>query len=302
MIARLALLLAVFACSCEPWDDRSPPSPPRVRPSVPAFMPPPGFERLRFGLVPSYSTKSMIDSHQRLAEYLSKILSVPVDLEVGESYGDVIERLVNGDDDLVELNPTAYVRASGRVALRCLAQNIADGSESGVGYLVVADDSPKRDLADLKGASIGFVDPLSTSGYVFAMKMLKDRGIDPKRDLSRVEFFGNHEAVLMAVKEGRVEVGATHQRALAALKHSQGIEQRAFRVIAKSQRLPREVLCVRAGLSAEVADTIGRALLAIDTRDRVGREILGPLGLNGFRSADERAFDEVRRLSAEQGR
>ena len=40
MIARLALLLALFACACEPWDDRSPPSPPRARPSVPAFMPP----------------------------------------------------------------------------------------------------------------------------------------------------------------------------------------------------------------------------------------------------------------------
>jgi phosphonate transport system substrate-binding protein len=264
-------------------------------------MPPSGFERLRLGLVPSLSGRSMTESHQRLVDYLSKTLSVPVELEIGTSYQDVIERVAKGQYDLVELSPTAYVKASGEVHLKCLVQNISDGSEFGVGYLVVADDSPRRDLADLKGASIGFVDPLSTSGYVYALKMLKDHGLDPKRDFSRVEFLGNHEAVLMAVKEGRVEVGATYQRAFVALRRSQGIEPRAFRVIAKSRRMPRDVLCVRPGISAEVADAISHALLAIDTRDRVGREILGPLGLNGYRAIDERSFDEVRRLATEQG-
>ena len=300
MSARSIVFLAVLSSACEGWEDRSPPSPPRVRPSVPVFLPHQGFERLRFGLVPSLSTKSMIDSHQRLADYLSRVLSVPVELQVGASFMDEIDHLVEGDHDLVELSPTAYVRASERVGLKCLVQNIADGSENGLGYLVVTDDSPRRTLADLKGASIGFVDPLSTSGYVFAMMMIEGRGIDPKKDLSRIEFFGNHEAVLMAVKEGRVDVGATYQGGFNALRRSQGIEPRAFRVIAKSHRMPRDILCVRPGLSEEVADTITRALLAIDTRDRVGREILGPLGLNGYRAADDRAYDEVRRLAAHE--
>lgn len=296
--ARLLMALVVLT-ACEPLEDRSPPAPRRQRPSVPAFLAPQGFERLRFGMVPALSTRSMLESHQKLGDYLSRVLSVPVELQVGASFEDVIERLAQGEYDLVELSPTAFVRASERLALRCLVQNIADGSESVLGYLVVNEDSPKRSLDDVKGASIGFVDPLATSGYVFAMKMLKDRGLDPARDLGRVEFFGNHEAVLMAVKEGRVEVGATQQRAFGALKRSMGVEPRSFRIIAKSHRMPREILCVRPGLAPEVADTIARALLALHTRDRVGREILGPLELNGFRAADEHAYDEVRRFSAE---
>jgi phosphonate transport system substrate-binding protein len=296
-----ALLLTVgLVVACTPLEDRSPPSPPRVRPSVPAFLPPQGFEQLRFGLVPSLSPKSMVDSHQRLADYLSKVLSVPVELQVGTSFGDVLEHLGRGEFDLVELSPTAYVRARARGPLRCLVQNIADGSESGVGYLVVTDDSPRRDLADLRGASIGYVDPLSTSGYVFAVRMLVDRGLDPKKDLGRAEFFGNHEAVLMAVKEGRVDVGATYQGAIAALRRSEGVEPRTFRVIAKSHRMPRDILCVRPGLPEAVADTISKALLAIDTRDRVGREILGPLGLNGYRPADDHAYDDVGRFATDE--
>ena len=294
---RAWLVVAVAVVSCESLEDASPPVVPRLRSRVPVFVPQPGFERLRFGLVPSLSTRTMIASHQPLADYLGRILSVPVDLDVGDSFEDVVEHLALGDFDLVEITPTVYLRASQRMKLECLAQSIADGSASALGYLVVADGSPRRDLGDVKGASIGFVDPLSTAGYVFAMQLLKDRGIDPKRDLGRIEFFGNHEAVLMAVKEGRVEVGATYQGAIAALRRSFGVEPRTFRVIAKSERMPRNILCVRPGLPAAVTETLSQALLAIDTRTRAGREILGPLDLNGYRSPNPRDYDEVRRYT-----
>jgi phosphate/phosphite/phosphonate ABC transporter binding protein len=263
------------------------------------LSPPAGFTRLRFGLVPFLSPGTMKEAHQKLAEYLSKSLGLPVELEVGDSYGDAIERLARGEFDLVELSPLAYANASERMKLDCLVQSIADGSATASGYLFVRDDSSRKTLEDLRGGTLGFVDPMSTSGYLYARKLLKDRGFDLQKDFARVEFLGNHEAVLLAVLEGRVDAGATYQGAFNALKRSKGIDPLTFRVVAKTLRTPRDIFCVRPEVPDAVAEAIREAMLALTGRDRAGREILGPLDINGFTLADDHAYDEVRRVAAE---
>lgn len=291
------LLIAVTACA--PFDDPAPPATPRPRVSVPVFAPPAGFERLRFGLVPFLAKDTISAAHQRLASYLSRTLTVPVDVAVADSYSDAIERMVRGEYDLVELSPYAYAKASARVKLKCLAQTIADGSTTASGYIFVREDSPRRTMAELKGATFAFVDPVSTSGYLYARKLLKDNGLDFKTDLGRTEFLGNHEAVLLGVRDGRFDAGATYQGAFAALKRAKGVDPLTFRVIGKTPRTPRDILCVREDVPDVVAEAITRALLALDGRERAGREILGPLNLNGFRAADDHAYDEIRKVAAE---
>ncbi|MEW6431031.1 MAG: phosphate/phosphite/phosphonate ABC transporter substrate-binding protein [Myxococcota bacterium] len=296
--SRLLALVLLFA-GCPTTPDRSPPAPRRPVATRPVFSPPAGFTRLRFGLVPFLSPGTMSEAHQRLGEYLSKSLGVPVEIAVGDSYGDSIERLARGEFDLVELSPLAYATAAERVKLNCLVQSIADGSATASGYIFVRDDSSRKTLEDLRGGTLGFVDPMSTSGYLYARKLLKDRGLDLQKDFARVEFLGNHEAVLLAVMEGRVDAGATYQGAFGALKRSKGVDPLTFRVVAKTLRTPRDIFCVRPEVPDEVAQAIREAMLALTGRDRAGREILGPLNINGFRVADDHAYDEVRAVAAE---
>lgn len=294
---RAALLFALIACApSEPL-----PQPPsrHVSTTPPVFSPPAGFTKLRVGLVPFLSKDTISAAHSRLGEYLSKMLSVPVELIVADDYGDAIDRMQRGEFDIVELSPLVYVEASNRMKLRCLVQTIADGSATASGYIFVRDDSPRRTIEDLKGASFGFVDPMSTSGSLFARKLLKDKGFDLNRDLAKQEYLGNHEAVLLAVMEGRVDAGATYQGAFNSLRRSKGVDPLTFRVIAKTPRTPRDIFCVRPELPAEIAEAITAALLSLTGRERAGREILGPLNLNGFQPANDRAYDEVRSVAAE---
>ncbi|MFO0596204.1 MAG: phosphate/phosphite/phosphonate ABC transporter substrate-binding protein [Myxococcaceae bacterium] len=291
---------ALAFAGCHEEDEETPPEPAqRITAALPVFSPPAGFTKLRFGLVPFLSKETIANNHQRLADHLSKSLSVPVELVVSDSYGDAIARLERGEFDLVELSPLTYAQAVKKVQLKCLVQTIADGSATASGYIFVRDDSPRRTIEELKGASFGFVDPMSTSGYLLARKVLKDRGIDWQKDLSRTEFFGNHEAVLLAVLEGRVDAGATYQGSFGALRRSKGIDPLSFRVIAKTPRTPRDILCVRSDMSSEISDAIKASLLSLTGRDRLGREILGPLNLNGFHPADDHAYDQVRAIAAE---
>lgn len=293
----LLVVLALSACSeptLRPWQPT-----PRQGGAAPVFSPPAGFTKLRLGLVPFLAPQTMVTQHQKLADHLSKTLSVPVELIPGESYGDAIDRLQRGEFDVVELSPYAYVEASSRMKLRCLVQTIADGSATASGYIFVRDDSPRRTIEELKGATFGFVDPMSTSGSLLAKKFLVDKGFVLERDLAKMEYLGSHEAVLMAVLEGRVDAGATYQGSFGALRRAKGIDPLSFRVIAKTARTPRDILCARAELPVEVSDAITAALLPLSGRDKVGRELLGPLNLNGFQPADERAYDIVRQVAAE---
>lgn len=297
----LALSLGLAATACVPQEQGAQPPARRMPGAVPVFSPPAGFTKLRLGLVPYLSASTISAAHERLGEYLSKALSVPVEITVGDSYGDAIDRMAKGEFDMVELSPMAYAKASGRMKLRCLVQTIADGSATASGYIFVREDSPRRTLEDLKGATFGFVDPMSTSGYLLATKVLKDRGFDLKKDVARAEFLGNHEAVLLAVMEGRVDVGATYQGSFNSLRRTKGIDPLTFRVVAKTPRTPRDILCVRPDLPPEVAEAITSSLLVLSGRERAGREILGPLNLNGFQPANDAAYAEVRAIAAELG-
>ncbi len=295
---RLVALLAVAAgLGCEELPDRSPPQPRKAAPPALVFSPPAGFARLRMGLTPYSSEATLRATHAKLVDYLGRSLSVPVEIVVGSSYSDTVERLGRGEFDLVELSPFAYVQATKQVQLKCLVQTIADGSATASGYIFVRDDSPRRTLQDLKGARFGFVDERSTSGFLYPMKLLREAGIDPKKDLASMDFLGNHEAVLLAVLEGRVDAGATYQGSFAVLRRVRGVDPLSFRVIGKTPRTPRDIYCVRPEVPQEIAEAITRALLPLTGRDRAGREILGPLNVNGFTPADDRAYAEVREVA-----
>jgi phosphonate transport system substrate-binding protein len=298
MTKKVALAVTVWmVCSC---DDELAVAPPMSAVHRVLHVPPGrplGLRALRFGLMPYLSKQTLIEGHQRLADHLSKTLAVPVELVVGEDYADSIARFERGDIDLMELSPLAYAKASARMALSCVAQSIADGSASSTGYIFVRDDSPRRSVADLKGARFGFVDPMSTSGSLFPKRLLREQGVDVEKDL-KAEYLGNHEAVLHAVLDGRVEAGATYQGSFAALR-AHGGDPLSFRVIAKTPRSPREAYCVRAGLTTEAIEALSQALLSLSSRDRLGRETLGPLNFNGFQTFDESAYEQVRAVARE---
>lgn len=295
MLALVALLLA--GCTEDDLPAVTPTR--RATQPLPVFSPPSGFTKLRFGLVPFLAKDTIGVAHQRLGEHLSKSLSVPVEITVGDNYGDSIDRMQRGEFDLVELSPLAYAEATSRMKLKCLVQSISDGSATASGYIFVREDSPRRTIQDLKGASFGFVDPMSTSGSLFAKKLLKDNGFDLEKDLAKTEYLGNHEAVLLAVMEGRVDAGATYQGSFSALRRAKGIDPLTFRVIAKTPRTPRDIFCVRSDMPSEIAEAITSSMMALTGRDRAGREILGPLNLNGFVPANDKAYDEVRAVAAE---
>src|SRR5437762_13662578 len=66
-------------------------------------------------------------------------------------------------------------------------------------------------LPILRGKTIAFVDPASTSGYVYPMVLLMRRGLgrnrDPKTFFREVVFAGSHDAGMRALRSEERRVG-----------------------------------------------------------------------------------------------
>lgn len=291
----LLLSISLAACTSHPYEHLPAPRPKAQRE---AFAAPEGLSKLRLGLVPYVAEATMRATHERLAAHLGHELGVEVEVVVGENYDHVGDLLAKGELDFAELSPYVYVRTKEKTKLKPLVMAIADGSDTSASYIVVKRDSPFKRVEDLKGQRFGFVDRASTTGYLFPRKYLREHGFDLEKDLQSEEL-GNHEAVLQAVLDGKVAAGGTYQGAFAAMRR-RGVDPLSFRVIGKTLRSPRDLYVARHDLPQAVCDAISWLLLEVSTQTQHGRELLGPMSINGYVPADDRAYAEVERAHQEE--
>ncbi len=124
------------------------------------------------------------------------------------TYADLVERCTRGDIALawVPPIPTARLQASGAVSV--LALPVRRGSLSYRAAFITHEAGPTA-LADVQGATIGWVDKESCSGYVVPRLFLAASSLDIRQLFAREVFLGSHSAVVDAVVSKRVQVGAT---------------------------------------------------------------------------------------------
>ena len=125
------------------------------------------------------------------------------------SYAELFGLCERGELALAWLPPiaTAKLQASGAVSV--LALPVRRGAVSYRAALITHEGGPSS-LAAVEGATVGWVDRESSSGYVAPRLFLSASSLDVKRLFARELFLGSHSAVVDAVLARRVQVGATY--------------------------------------------------------------------------------------------
>jgi len=292
--------LALAACGAPPAPPEAAPppgpSPSQILADGRTALEEAGVDRIRWGITPYLDPEEMGARYRPILAQVSDRIGLPIDPVLGRDYADMEARAVAGEVDVAILPPYAYCRARRtRPELRVFASHVADGSPSYGAYLVTRDDGPVETVEDLRGRTFAYVDPHSTSGWLFpAARMLHD-GVHPLEDVEPL-FLGTHDRVFDAVASGRVDAGAVYGAALAEGRARRGDGQR-IRVIAKTGRIPHDAYVVRAGFPVEAARALGAALAEISTRTPEGRRLLSSmLRLNGFVPVDDGHYDVVREV------
>ena len=99
------------------------------------------------------------------------------------------------------------------------------------GVILVKQDSPIQTLQDMKGKKFMVVKFSSFGGAHMAWRLLLDNGIDPQKDMAEFLEGSKHDNVVLAVKNGVVDVGTVRTDTLERMTDEGKIKMEDFRVI-----------------------------------------------------------------------
>jgi phosphonate transport system substrate-binding protein len=157
---------------------------------------------LVFGVVPdSVETET---NYQPLMDYIAKETGKKVEYHESTDYAALIEASIAGQIDVASFSGFTYVTAANNGAKLTPISSIVtkEGQEPGYySQAIVPKGSDITDLAGFKGKKVCFVDPSSTSGYLFPSYNLLEAGVDPEKDITPV-FAGKHDVSVTKVGEG----------------------------------------------------------------------------------------------------
>jgi phosphonate transport system substrate-binding protein len=235
----------------------------------------------------------MVKKWQPLADYLSKELNRPVEIEIKPNYQGVINDLARAKVDVGLLGSFAYVRAAESGGIVPLVRRVIFGSAHYRGIIVVRTDSGIRTLAGLKGKRFAFTDRNSTTGFALPVRHMKTSGLGPPEHFfSDIIYTGNHDSALLAVYSGTADGAALSTTRLDPLN----TKLDHVRIIWKSESIPLGPFVARKGLGAGTISKLRKAFLRIESSSS-SRPLLKQFGVDGFVPASDSDYRIVRSLA-----
>jgi phosphonate transport system substrate-binding protein len=154
------------------------------------------YKTVKLGSVTVENQAATVTRFKPFADYLEKKLGAKVEVFTASDYAGIVQALSAGQIHLGRMGGAAYAAGyiDSKGGIEPLVMNVEPNG--GRGYhsvLIVRSDSPYKSIEDLKGKSLAWADPNSTSGYLVPNAALRDAGIDPQKHFSRTLFSGGHE-------------------------------------------------------------------------------------------------------------
>jgi phosphonate transport system substrate-binding protein len=230
---------------------------------------------LNFGVVSSENEADRIARYKGFVAYVERRLQMPIKMHQATDYAGTIEALKARKLEFARFGAASYAQAwliTGGKVEPIVVEADSEGSVSYHSVIAVKADSPYQSLDDLKGKSLAFADPNSTSGFVAPSYFLREEGINPDSYFGRTGFAGSHENGILAVLNGTYDAAATswtnEERSNVARMEGKGmIPKGQIRYVWKSPRIPNGPWTMHADLPAALKVDIRATLLALPTTD-----------------------------------
>jgi len=154
--------------------------------------------------VPSVDANIIVTGGEVMAQALNEATGLTFEVTVPTSYAATIEEMCASPTDTMAFIPgLGYAIASQLCGVDVAFKAIRFGYPVYWAEYIVARDSEFQTLADLEGATWGFGDQGSTSGYMVPFVELTEAGITPGEQVQT----GGHNQTVTAVYNGEVDFG-----------------------------------------------------------------------------------------------
>jgi ABC-type phosphate/phosphonate transport system substrate-binding protein len=222
LITRRHGLAALFGLACA-----------ALRPARAADAP------LRLALAPFLSPAALLTAYRPLREHIERVLRRPVEMATAKDFRTLVEAARRGEHDVVQL-PAHLARLA---MVDWGFDFVAVPTERVSVVVVVKDGGPVRAAGDLKGRSVGMLDPLSLTATV-GRRWLQDQGLTADVE---VQALPSVNSGLFALDRGDVAAFVAADTQLLMLPPS---TPRSESVLATVTDIPGPIFISRPGLPA----------------------------------------------------
>ena len=219
---------------------------------------------------PNESTEQSADARNGLAADLSEVLGMEVEEIQASDYNAIIEALRTGKADMAYMGPLSVALAVERADAEPIVMKAPNGNKEEAVYHSVlitrADNDEINSIEDIKGKTMAFVDPDSTSGNLVPtseiIKAFPDEDLDSDKLHTNGEFFeavsfsGKHQAGLQAVVKGDVDVVPISDQILASEITNGNVKESDIKIIHSSEAIPAEAMVIGTSVDADLKETL----------------------------------------------
>jgi len=248
---------------------------------------------LRLAVAPVYSPQTTLQLYQALADYLGRRLKRPAELVQGKTYDEINDLIRAGGVTLAIVCTNAYLEGQEDFGLEALVVPQIHGQTVYYSYLIVPADSPARSLADLRGKTFAFSDPLSNSGRLVPVYYLQQMGETPETFFSRTIFTYSHDNSVRAVMEKLVDGAAVDSLVYEFMAEHEPEVRAKTRILVRWGPYGINPIVVHPQLDAALKERL-RTLFLTMHEDPEGRQVLRTLGIERFLPPDVTNYETVR--------
>ena len=227
---------------------------------------------------PNESNTEAADARNGLAEDLGAVLGCEVEEIQASDYNAIIEALRTGSADMAYMGSQALALGVERTDLEPIVMKAEDGDpEKAIYHSVFITNAANTDInsiEDIKGRTMAFVDPDSTSGNLVPtaeiIQAFPDDGLNSDILHTNGDFFeavsfsGSHQAGLQAGVKGDVDVVPISDQILASEIANGNAAESDIKIIHESGAIPAEAMVVAEHVDQATRDKLTEFLTSYD--------------------------------------
>jgi phosphonate transport system substrate-binding protein len=241
-------------------------------------------KELRIGILGGENTQDRLKSYDGFHKLLESKFGIPVKLFPSADYAGVMQGMAAGQLDAAEFGASSF--AGTWLDCHCVEPVIVPQEKDGTTYyysvMVVRKDSGIMSIDQMKGHSLAFADPNSTSGYLIPSATMKVMGIDltDGKYFSHTGFAGGHEQGVVAMlnkqydacvtwTSGQGEKSEGYSRGnLRSMVDRKMLNMADVNIIWQSGKIPNGPWAMRTALPASLKDDFAEFMLDLPKSHR----------------------------------
>lgn len=218
-----------------------------------------------FAAVPAEQSSTLRDSYKTTLDILKRELGLDIEFFQAADYAGVIEAMIAGKVDVAQFGPFSYVIAHANGAKIEPLAGVIKEKGTPPGYqsygITKAENTQINGLKDFAGKKVCFVDPGSTSGFLYPSAGLLAEGIDPNKGVQGL-FAGGHDASAISVANGGCEAGFAFDTMVDKQLIDKGdLKRGQLKVVWKSEVIAGSPVAVRSALPESFRKAMSETLI-----------------------------------------